>query len=293
MKLSNLRYAIVLMSVLSLSAFAQDKSDSTSRNKIYVVIKNDGAEYVGKILSQDAREVLIETTTIGQLFIPKHEIREIRELKAGDLTPRGDFVSDELFSTRYFITTNGLPILKGDSYIQWNWYGPDFQFGIGKNTGMGVMTTWIGAPIVMSFKHSIKLNEGAHLGVGALVGTLSWAKPDFAMALPFASLTFGDRKSNITFSGGYGAFFSSEDSDGRALLSIAGMSKIGRKLSLVFDSFMLPANASSEGGALLIPGLRWQTDRSRAFQFGFAGFVADNELVPAFIPMVQWYRKFD
>lgn len=285
--------AFVLISLPGLVG-AQAKKDSVgAQTKIYVVIKNDGAEYMGRILQQDAREVLMETTTIGQVVIPKHEIREIRELRAGDLNPRGEFVTDELFATRYFVSTNGLPILKGDSYIQWNWYGPDIQFGVGKNTSIGIMSTWIGTPIVFSFKYSIKLSERAHLGLGALAGTLSWARPDFGMTLPFASLTFGDRKTNITFSGGYGAYFARDESDGTALVSIAGMTRIGGKLSLVFDSFLVPATANSSGGALLIPGLRWQSDKNKAIQIGFTGIVADKELVPAFIPMVQWYRTLN
>ena len=39
--------------------------------KYFMVVKYDGTEYVGKLLKSDAREVLIETADLGQLFIPK------------------------------------------------------------------------------------------------------------------------------------------------------------------------------------------------------------------------------
>jgi hypothetical protein len=45
------------------------------------------------------------------------------------------------------------------------------------------------------------------------------------------------------------------------------------------------------GFSLLIPGIRWQMDSNKAFQFGFGGIVTDGELVPAPIPMIQWFRK--
>jgi hypothetical protein len=75
------------------------------------------------------------------------------------------------------------------------------------------------------------------------------------------------------------------------LLSAAGMTKVGKKVSLVFDSFIVPPKNFSGTTALLIPGLRIQTASDRAFQFGFAGIYTDSEFVPLPIPFVQWYKK--
>jgi len=284
-------FFIFLTVLLTNYVSAQNSDDGVKIDsaKIYVVIKNDGTEFAGKILSYDAREVLIETDKLGQIIIPKHEIKEIRELQPGEVGKGGEYEPVEVFATRYFITTNGLPIKKGESYIQWNLYGPDFQFGIRKNFGLGIMTSWVGMPIIGSAKYSIELDTNINLALGTLLGTGSWAKPDFGIALPFVAFTFGNRRSNITFSGGYGAVFGIGESDGRALLSVAGMTKVGKKVSLVFDSFIAPATV--DGFALLIPGIRWQTESNKAFQFGFGGLITDGELVPVPIPLVQWYRK--
>ena len=43
---------------------------------------------------------------------------------------------------------------------------------------------------------------------------------------------------------------------------------------------------------LFIPGIRIQSKNDRAFQFGFLGLYADNQMLPLPIPMVQWFRKF-
>lgn len=72
---------------------------------VYLIEKNDGARYSGHIISSDAREVLIRTFDLGDIFIPKHEIKSITEFTAGDDKFR------EVFATRYFLTTNGLPVL--------------------------------------------------------------------------------------------------------------------------------------------------------------------------------------
>ena len=306
----------LILFLISCAGMAQEKKDSLEKknNKIYLITHQEGYTYVGKILSQDEKEIVLETKDMGKIVIPKYVIKSIKELNEKEVNEKGDYLPKEIFSTRYFITTNGLPIEKGESYIQWNLFGPDFQFGVGKNFGVGIMTSWVGMPIIGSAKYSIKLGEKTSMGLGALVGTGSWARPDFGIGLPFAAFTYGDRRSNINFSAGYGAVIDGVNSEGRFLLSGAGMIKIGKKISLVFDSFIIPAGKDKvitengidpftgapkiyervekkPGFALLIPGIRWQTETNKAFQFGFAGFSSNGEFLPLPIPVVQWYRK--
>jgi hypothetical protein len=273
------------------TALAQSDTAVKIAPKQYVITTNDGGEFMGIILSQDTREVLIETRDRGQVSIPKYQIREMREIKAGDLSATGDYVPAEVFSSRYFITTNGLPIEKKESYILWNLWGPDFEFGIQKNFGLGVMTSWFGTPIIGTIKYSFSPSPGVNVALGGLLGTGSWVDPSFGLALPYGALTLGDRKSNISVSAGYGAIFSDGESNGRFLMSVAGMTKVGKKVCLVFDSLMLPKTSDLDGGGVLIPGIRLQTESRKAFQFGFGAIYANGEFIPAPVPFVQWFRK--
>ena len=310
---------------------AQETPSEEEPPKIYVVIKNDGHRFVGEILFQDAREVLIKTEELGEVYIPRHEIREIREAEPDDHLQPGEFIPAEIFATRYFITTNGLPIEKGETYMLMSLLGPDFQFGVGDNLGLGVLTTWIGTPLIGSIKYSIPIEDGLSAGVGLLLGTGSWTWPDFALALPYGVVTLGDRSKNINFSFGYGGitykvddyhgygiYRSRRESEGNFLISVAGMAKIGRSISFVFDSFIVPRTGTYEeleyydgynettgeyyegyrtvkrkryGIAIFLPGLRFQTNPKSAFQFGFAGIRAEGETIGVPLPMVQWFRK--
>lgn len=54
------------------------------------------------------------------------------------------------------------------------------------------MTSWFGSPIIGSAKYSIPLNENTNLALGTLLGTGSWASPDYGIALPFAALSLGN-----------------------------------------------------------------------------------------------------
>lgn len=304
---------VIILLITFTNVKAQDYVDTTKTQKMFKVEKNDGTIYIGVILKQDAREILLKTEKIGELYIPKHEIKSMTEIKQGDLGKDGEYIPEEVFATRYFITTNGLPIEKGDSYILWNLYGPDFQFGVGKNLGVGVLTSWIGMPLIGSIKYSFNISEKFNLGIGSLLGTGSWIRPDFFIGLPYATATLGDKRNNINFSAGYGfvtyngtesyidtsGVYHSRNvrrSEGRLLLSIAGMVKMGKKASFVFDSFIAPALGTNQYGlVILIPGIRFTTEKNNAFQFGFGGVGIDDgsgmEFAPFPIPMVSWFKK--
>ena len=301
-------------------SFSQKETITVQDTNTYLFVKTDGGELIGKILSQDAREVLILTSDNRKIYIPQHTIKKMVIVNTSDFNSKGTFIGEDKFATRYFLTTNGLPMKKGEHYVQWNLFGPDFQFGVGKNFGVGIMTSWLGVPIIGTIKKSWELGEKTQFAIGGLIGTASWARPDFGGALPFATLSFGDRTKNLAISGGYGAIWQNGAVDGRALTSIAGMIKVSPKISLVFDSFiLLPGKTETitnsyqqqvynqttgsyeyqtitntyqskkPGFAMLIPGVRWHQAEGKAIQFGFTGVYAEGEFLPIPIPMVQWY----
>ena len=308
---------VFVLFLFNLQEFSsQEKKDSLGRDRdhFYLITHQEGYSYTGKIVSQDEKEIILETKEMGRVVIPKYMVKSIKLLRPEEISEQGEYLATEVFSTRYFITTNGLPIEKGESYIQWNLYGPDFQFGIGKNVGVGIMTSWVGMPVIGTLKYSLKLGDKTSLGLGTLLGTGSWALPDYGIALPFAALTLGDRRTNVNFSAGYGAVVSEGKTDGRFLFSGAAMAKIGKKISIVFDSFIMSAGGTKtvtdenidpntgmitsirreerrSGFALMIPGIRWQLEANKAFQFGFAGLFVKNEFLPMPIPFIQWYRR--
>jgi hypothetical protein len=311
-----LKLSLVLIFMFNVNRiYSQIQIDSL---KTYVIKKHDGTEFIGRVIQQDLNQVVMETKKLGKLSIPKHEIVEIKEVQASELNEQGELLPTEIFNTRYFITTNALPIKKGDSYLLWNLFGPDFQFGVGKNFGMGIMTTWIGTPIIANAKYSIALGKNTRLGVGTLLGSGSYVAPQFYMALPFAALTFGNKSVNINFSGGYGYVSNKGEGAGRGLCSVAAMFKVTKKVSFVFDTFILLNGQSTfenqtlsrvnsttgkyetyvesverkkPGFALVIPGIRFQTDKNKAFQLGFAGINSQSSWSKMPIPMLQWFRS--
>lgn len=320
--MKNLILIIALLTIAPQISYSQEEV-SVEDTTLYRLVKTDGGELIGYILSQDEREILFKTKDGRKIVIPQYVVKEVIPVKASEFSNKGEFVGEDKFATRYFISTNGLPMKKGEHYVQWNLFGPDFQFAVSDRFGLGVMTSWLAVPIIGTAKYSFKLGENAQAAVGTMLGTSSWASFSnsdlaFGLALPFATLSIGDRKSNLAFSGGYGGFWQGGSADGRALISVAGMTKISPKFSLVFDSFIvtpggertvtsyqdvynpntgfyetqvITTTEKRPGFALLIPGLRWHQGEGKAFQFGFTGVVAGSDVFPIPIPMVQWYRS--
>lgn len=302
MKIKQIVFSIILAFAFIFISQASQAQNNIDTGKVYILIKNDGSEFIGKLVSIDVREVIIESQKLGTIAIPKHEIKELKKLQSGDIGTAGTYVPNEPFATRYFITTNGLPIAKGESYITYNWFGPDIQYGLADNLGVGVITSWIGSPIIFTTKYSFEMDRNVNGAVGLLVGTGGWTS-DFGLAVPYGSITVGNRKSNITGSLGYGSIWGTENNGGgRSIVSIAAMHKVSKSISLVFDSFILPTTKTyidpfdnkeyKNYFALLLPGFRFQTSETGAFQFGFAGMTIEGETIAVPFPYVQWFRKF-
>ncbi len=280
-----------LLMTLAFGLQAQIDSSLVAKDSLmYRIYKTDGGELTGRILSQDEREVFFQTKDGRKIYIPQHTIEEMVPLNPRDFNQEGLYVGEDRFATRYFFTTNGLPIKKGEHYVQWNLFGPDFQFSLGNNIGVGFITSWFGTPLIGNVKKTWEVNEGLHLGVGSLIGTLSWVSAETGGILPFGSLSLGNRSQNLSFSAGYGSIWTETGRSGSALASVGGITKLSPKFSLVLDSFIIIPEANNAGGALIIPGLRWHQGKGKAFQFGLVAIVGPEGAFPVPIPMVQWFR---
>jgi hypothetical protein len=273
-KISILMLAICVAGMIS-TLSAQDYADSLGVQK-YRITKQDGGVLVGKMRKNDAVEVILVTDNIGEVVIPKHVIREIKALQEDDFLKDGSIRANNGFHTRYFLTTNGFGLKKNESYVQWNLYGPDFQVAINDRITAGLVTSWIGVPLIGSVKTTFPVGEGVRMGVGALAGTGSYAAPSFFFTLPFAAVTVG-----------YQRF-----STGGFITSFGGVAELTPKLAFVFDSFFLMNQAGGPLSAgFIIPGLRWNQNENKAFQIGFAGIINDGRAAPIPLPMLQWFRR--
>lgn len=203
---------IWILSILTLLfsgvTFSQNSSDEEPK---YAVTKTDGTVYIGTILSDDGREILMMTDNLGKIYIPKSDIKSIKKVEESDIK-LGVYVGENIFTTRYQFTTNAFPIKKHENYTVLNLYGPEVHYSVADNLSVGIMATWIASPIALALKYTFPTdNTKLNFGVGTLLGSSGYLNRARGYGgLHWAMVTYGDRYNNITASAGY-AYFNSGD----------------------------------------------------------------------------------
>lgn len=280
-------------------------------NKLYLIKKTDGGEFIGEIISDDGREVLIMTKSIGKVYIRKENISLITQTNetkklSNDEVITGEFRAEGPFTTRYYFTNNALPIKKGENYALINLFGPEVHFAVSDKLSLGFIASWIGSPITAVSKFSILSKNKVHLSVGNIIGSSGYlAQGRAIVGLHWGTLTIGDRMRNISFSAGYGYFSDKSyiitnfgDSFHDALfIGFGGISPVGKKASFILDGMFIsntrdnrsydPQNTNNpwrnttdptitNTTLILMPGMRFYSSYDKAFQISLAGVFFTN-----------------
>ncbi len=198
------KYLVFLFCIFSAPIIWSQTSEIDTNT--YVVIKSNNQEFIGKILSDDGREILMKTSTIGNIYIYKSDIKSIvliSDTKSQIIN--GEYRGSGVFTTRYQFSTNAFSILKGENYSKINLGGPEVHFAVSNNFSIGVMSSWIASPIGLALKYTFPTrNEKVNFGVGTIMASSGYiAQGRIWGGLHWGMLTIGDRKNNITFSAGY------------------------------------------------------------------------------------------
>ena len=235
----------------------------------YLVTTTNGVQYIGTIISDDGREVLIETKTVGKLYIAKATIKSISKIKESSLKKiEENYAEEEVsldnpFSTRYYFTTNCFPVKKRENYAMVHLYGPEVHFSVSNRFSVGIMTTWIASPIALALKYTFPTkNAKLNFGLGTILGNTGYINQGRGFGgLHWGMVTLGDRDNNLTVSAGIayinagsniytpGTYLSLAQIPSTyskfltmSVLGIAGTKRIGEKASLFFDSMIFLDN---------------------------------------------------
>lgn len=260
--------SLTLSSLFSTIAAAHPEKlliDTIDSGQLYSIVKTNNLEYIGYILKDDGREVLIETEKLGKIYIPKADIRSIEKISDTKAIIRGEYFDSGPFTTRYIFTTNALPIRKGMNYARINLYGPEVHFALSDNFSLGILASWTASPFVVSAKYSFATeNPKVNLSLGTLMGNSGYINNMKTWGgLHYGNVTYGNAKDNITFGAGYGylvpgvteteatpgTYYTSEAYYAAQIerptypakgpvLSLSGITKVGSKASFIFDSMI-------------------------------------------------------
>ena len=312
----------LLSSLLSFGQTPADSVKTIQAKKIFIVLLYNGEQMVGEIISDDGRELLLSTEKIGKIYLSKSQIKEIKEFKNDDsILIDGDYILESPFTTRYTFTSNAFPIKKNVNYSMINLFGPEIHFALTNKFSLGIMTTWIGSPLALAAKYTLPSKfKKTNFALGCIVGSSGYLLQGAGFGnLNWFTTTYGNRMSNISLSAGFGFinnFTESLSYRGGPLLSIAGIKKIGKHTSFIFDSMFSYTRKNEDVVTIIgnsydnyiyytenkkitniaffiMPGMRFQKVENKAFQISLAGVINlhGNELNSIPIPMCSWFYK--
>lgn len=281
---------IIICLILSFSIFsitlAQDKEQKSRPDSgLVVLLTNSDEEFVGTIVSEDAREVSIRLQNGKLLIIPAYTIKSTRKLSSSTLI-KGKPVFDNPHPSRYFYTPSAIPMDKGEVYIQ-SVYGLAYQvqFGVTENFSIGATTTLLATPLALTAKYSIKIDEKNTLAFGGLAGIVGY-RTQTNLGIGFGAFTHGTKESNVTFAAGYAWINTKEDNGGgnSPMMSLSGNKRLSKNLSLMGELWYLPEVGVFFGG----PCFRLYKSKKSSYDFGIWRL---GKTVP-FIPVVGYTYNF-
>ena len=245
----------------------------------YVVVELENNTLItGKKVSDDGREIGIMTVDKGLIVIPKYQIRTIT-VSATMPTVGGKKVFPNPHPSRYLYSPSGIPLKKGEGYIQAIYYlAFQGQYALTDHWSIGVTTTYIACPLLINVKYTNTLHKSAdgkknvYLATGIQAGSLTWIIPGTYLGLGYAGLTFGNSESNITINGGVLASSSNDNyySSGRSsasqpAISLSWNQRVSSNASFMGEVWLL--ENTIVGG----PGMRFYAGRKNTIDFAILG----------------------
>lgn len=287
-------------------ASAQTDADwvtETDTSTLYKVSFYDGHYFIGKILSQDEREIQMRVNGRGILFIPIYLVKSIEIVDVASLDDKGNKILSDGQVTQYILNTSAIPLKRGQVVAGVNTIGPDLSVGLTDHLKFRFTTTWVGLPMMGNLTYGVKLRKNFHAQIGLMGGWGSWGLPEEGIVLPYLGLTFGQERTHLTLSAGYGQYFGWNDVHNLPYGAISGSLKLSDKLDFIFDSYLTaysynvnwnssnPSNTYMEYNGMGQIAVRVNYNNRDFLQFGGGAVTVAGEPLP--FPLIQYFHKFN
>lgn len=209
----------------------------------------EGLTYVGTIIQRTDKEIILLTEAKTKVQIQLENIQDIR------IIPKSHFHDGEYWfpnpnETRYLYAPSAFNLKKGEGYYQNTYlFINSFNYGLTDNFSFGVGFEFLSTfgslgsgsfyPIYfLTPKYSMQVADNLRVGVGVLYGNISDIVGGFGVGYGLA--TYGNPEHNATLGLGFGFFDGDFSSD--PVLTISGMTRISRRVSLVTENWFFPAD---------------------------------------------------
>ena len=214
-----------------------------------IKIKGDaGLTYVGTIIERNDKEIILLTEGKTKVHIPIETIQDIRSIPSSHFHD-GEYWFPNPNETRYLYAPSAFNLKKGEGYYQNTYlFINSFNYGFTDNFSFGVGFEFLSIfgsfggdfnPIFfLTPKYSMQVSENLRVGIGVLYGNVSNLVGGFGVGYGLA--TYGNPEHNATLGLGFGFFDGDFSTD--PVITISGMTRISRRISLVTENWFFPAD---------------------------------------------------
>jgi len=268
------------------SLWAQDLDKLTVGSTYHVTLK-DGSELHGELIQKTEDQIVIKTTTMGEITISASNIDKIQETVAADYK-KGKYRFPNPSYSKYLWGPTGRNLKKGDGYYQnvlilFNsaQYGITDWFSIG--AGFEGISTFKGQPIFFLMpKFGYEFFKNFSAGISYLYGNAAFAIEESGFSgigVIYGTVTYGNLDYNGTVGFGWAHAEGSMTND--PLITVSGMARVSRSLALVTENYLVPADPYY---AVFSYGLRILGERS-SFDISFLNSKDIAKVFPVGLPV--------
>ena len=242
----------ILLSTIS-PAIAQNISigDPVDSTKTYKLELNDGTTLVGNFLKKDANNAILKTFSVPRIEIPISKIKSIEKVEDSSIKNEKYWFPNPQ-PTRYFYGPSAFTLKKGKGYYKNTFvFINSVDYGITDNISIGgglelvstVLSTFLDTrPIFfLTPKVGFKVSEKFHAGGGLLyvhIPTVFGSGGSTNLGIAYGCGTIGSTDHNIT--GGLGWGFVDGEFSKRPIVTLSGMTRIGKRAALVTENWIVP-----------------------------------------------------
>lgn len=302
-----------LRSIVSITLFiwvavnlkGQVKSETLTfeTGKTYKVDLRDGSQFIGEFVMQDSISIVLTNNTIPEIRIPVCHIKKAEEIDVSGIQ-EGKHWFPNPNSTRYLFSPSAFNLKRGEGYYQ-NTYlifnsfnvGLTDHFSVGGGfeilTTFGSLTSGSFKPIYfITPKVGFPVNNRFSLGGGLMYVSVPIDMYDesgnnrSAFGAVYGVGTIGNYDKNVTLGLGWG--FNEGNLADKPLITLSGMSRIGRKTALVTENWFIPGDTYY---AMFSYGIRFFGEKL-AVDLAFLnnGYIA--KILVIGVPYVDFVVKF-